>query len=300
MARFEPYTPPSSARPAGVTEEEWQAIRAIKPIDPLSQLKESAAAIRAAEDEALGRLVAQSIDKVREFMGVGIVFRSANGMRRVRLPVRPGDLTLVVMWGPPPPDPPAANAALRHEATLAGVGCAAAVIGWIGFVTGASLSGPVGWVVLSLVIFDGVASGAASISCLQSGVRVLNEVRGNHARNEQLDASPFYQAQSKVIDAISLVGTPRALLSGPRAIAQVGGKAATAARGATAVAKAAAVVRTLVINRETRSELLGAVNAALGLYSSAEGGIIAEHAALASTPAPAPVSTLTFTLALTN
>lgn len=265
----------------------------------LAQLRDDGASDQYARSDRVGRLVAQSIDKVRDFAGVGIVFRSSTGvMRHVRLPARPGDLTVFVLFGAPPSGtpaapPPGASNALRHEAIVGGLGCAAAVIGWVGLVAGAFVSGPVGWVALSLVVFDATASGAASVSCLESGVRVLNETRHRHDLNVGMDDNPAYYYSSRVQDGIGVASVPRTAATSARALLEATTLAAAGARGAGVVAGGARIVREVLLSGEVRTELLNAVGAGIGLAGSAVGGVVRE-AADALPPFP------TFTVALAN
>ncbi len=265
----------------------------------LARLKEDAASDQYARNPVVGRLVAQSVDKVRDFLGVGIVFRSSTGaMRQVRLPARPGDLTVFVLFGAPPSGtpaapPPGASDALRHEAIVGGLGCAAAVIGWVGLVAGAFVSGPVGWALISLVAFDATASGAASVSCLESGVRVLNETRNRHDLNAKMDSNPAYYYSNWVQDAIGVVSVPRTAVTSARALLEATTAAAAGARSAGVVASGAKIVREVLLTPSVRVELLNAVGAGIGLAGSAMGGVVRE-AVDALPPFP------TFTIALAN
>jgi hypothetical protein len=265
----------------------------------LSRLREDAASDRYAKDPSVGRFVAQSIDRIRDFVGVGIVFRSSTGvLRHVRLPARPGDLTVFVLFGTPPSNtpaapPPGATDTLRHEAIVGGLGCTAAVIGWIGLVAGAFIAGPVGWVAIGLVVFDATASGAASVSCLESGVRVLNESRGKHTLNTKMDDNPAYYYSSRAQDAIGVASLPRTAVTSARALLESTSAAAAAARSGAAVASGARIVREVLLSADVRTELLNAVGAGIGLAGSAVGGVVRES--LDSLP-PFP----TFTIALSN
>ena len=265
----------------------------------LSRIENDASSNRYTRDPVVSRFVAQSVDTVRDFFGIGIVFRSSTGVvRQVRLPSRPGDLTLFVLFGPAPSGtpaapPPGASDALRHEAMVGGLGCAAAVIGWIGLVAGAFVSGPIGWVAISLVAFDATASGAASISCLESGVRVLNETRDRHDLNERMDKNAAYYYSSRGQDVIGVAALPRTAITSARALLEATTAASAASRTAGIVASGAKIAREVLLSPNVRTELLNAVGSGIGLAGSAIGGVVRES--VDSLP-PFP----TFTIALAN
>ncbi len=145
----------------------------------------------------------------------------------------------------------------------------------------------------SLVVFDATASGAASVSCLEGGVRVLNETRGRHALNEKMDDNPAYYYSSRAQDAVGVAAVPRTAVTSARALLEATTAAAAASRTAGAAAGGARIVREVVLSPDVRTELLNAVGAGIGLAGSAAGGVVRE-AVDALPPFP------TFTIALAN
>ena len=184
-------------------------------------------------------------------------------------------------------------ASLRHELLSGGLGCAAAVIGWIGLVAAAFVSGPLGWFAIGLVAFDATASGAASVSCPESGVRVLNETRKRHDLNEKMDQNPAYAFSSRAQDIVGVASVPRAAVTSARAVVEATKTAEAASTAASGLAAGARVIQEVILDKDVRIELLNAVGTGIGLAGSAVGGVVAE--ATGSLP-PFP----TFTIALSN
>lgn len=251
----------------------------------MRDLAENAAAERILMVPSFGEQVAATIDRrMPKFANAGVVFRTTTGkVRRIRLPERPGDLTVVVTFGVPKDsgEPgPTEDEKMRSELVNASLGCAGAVIGWVGLVAGAFVAGPIGWVAAGLFAFDGIASSAGTVSCMISGIRYFNFRRGRGDINERMDHSRTYRNATRTLDGVALLAGPRAALTAPREIAAVGRAAIAGAHGGDAIARAGSVIEhvaeEIVIKRPLQLELLGSVGAGLGTAGSLNGGIIRE------------------------
>lgn len=279
---FQPVAPAPTEQ-----EQILQAMRSqplyVSPV--LRDLAENAAAERIFMVPSFGEQVAAAIDqRLQKFTNAGLIFRTTSGMiRRVRLPARPGDLTVVVTFGAPKDtgEPgPSDDEKMHSELVNASLGCAGAVIGWVGLVAGAFVAGPVGWVAFSLVAFDGIAASAGSVSCMTSGIRYFNYRRGRGDINQRMDDSRAYRNMSRTLDGVALLGVPRAGFTASREIGAVGRAAVAGATGGNALARAGSavehVVEEIAISRPLQSELLGSVGAGLGIAGSLNGGILKE------------------------
>ena len=224
--------------------------------------------------EAMGR----AVDAVRGLSGSGIVIREANpagrvSTRRLRLPRLPGDLNVVIRFGSPAlvPTSPIDRTALRNELLLGGLTCGSAVFGWIGFVGSAFLAAPTGGLLIPGMIYDGLAAGAASISCINSGVRILNEARGSHRKNDMLDRNAAYTDLLDGLDSFGLAGLARGGADGARGLQAIGRAVATTPYATSAVLR---VVGTMTIDKEMKTRLVNGLSAAMGLIATNDAGIL--------------------------
>lgn len=277
-----PLAPPPSQQ-----EQVLQALRSqplyTSPV--LRDLTENAVAERIVTVPSFGEQVAAAIDKrLYDFADAGLIFRTTTGkVRRIRLPARPGDLTVVVTFGAPVDtgEPgPTEEDKMRTELINAALGCAGAVIGWVGLVAGAFVAGPGGWVAMGIVAFDGIAANAGTVSCMLSGIRYFNFRRGRGDINQRMDDSRAYRNATRTIDGIALASGPRVVYTSAREIGAAGRAALAAAQGTNAVARAGnaveQVAKEILITRPLQLELLGVVGAGIGVAGSLNGGILKE------------------------
>lgn len=248
--------------------------------DPILQaLEDQGRALKLCDDPAAPAELGKAVDSMDGLEGAGIIARVMMGsepprVKNIRLARNPGDIRICLMFGTPPPAPGTvgANHHLRNELLAGGLSCGAALFGWIGFVGSAFLAVPTGGLAVAGMIYDGLAASAASIACINSGVRILNEARGNHATNERLDRNPAYTNTMLGLDVFGAAGIVRGGADGVRAVRSMAA-ATSAAGGAQAVAT---VVREIAISREFKVRLVNALGAAVTLISSNDAGAIGE------------------------
>jgi hypothetical protein len=245
----------------------------------LQDLEDTGRALRLCDDPLAAAALGRAVDSVSGLEGAGIVCRVDRGtaaprVKTLRLPRSPGDITVCTMFGNPVPAPgtPGSNHHLRNELLAGGLSCGAALFGWIGFVGSAALAAPTAGLSVAGMIYDGLAASAASISCINSGVRILNEARGNHQVNERLDRNSAYQRTMLGLDVFGAGGVYRGGADGVRAVRALG-SAASAVSGSSA---ATAIVRVIALDREIKVRLVNALGAAVTLISSNDAGALGE------------------------
>ena len=91
------------------------------------------------------------------------------------------------------------------EAVNTTLSCAGAVIGWFVVFSGTIAAPFSGGTSLVLTYVGGAAATASSLQCGIGVMRTVREVT-NPAANDALDESQWYQAASKVLDGVSLLG----------------------------------------------------------------------------------------------
>lgn len=170
-----------------------------------------------------------------------------------------------------------------------GLNCAGAAIAWIGVVgTGALAPVTAGTSVAgTLVLYAGAVAGSAQ--CMASVYHVGNAARGRSDINDALDKSDVYYWTMLGLDGAGLAdvsGAAKGVGATIKAMRNTGVRSGDlAARALTGAQRAQlatdlglGVVRvgTRVINRVVRQRLLDGAGAALGVYSSYDGGIIHE------------------------
>ena len=243
--------------------------------DPVLQgIEDQGRAIRLCESPATPAVLGKAIDSVTGLEGAGIVGRvemagSAPIVRTLRLARAPGDVRVCLMFGAPSPAPGTVgtNHHLRNELLAGGLSCGAAIFGWIGFVGGAALAVPTGGLSVAGMVYDGLAASAASIACINSGVRILNEARGNHATNERLDSKPVYANTMLGLDVFGAAGIYRGGADGVRAVSAM---SAAAKSGASVTG----IVRVIALDREIKIRLVNALGAAVTAISSNDAGAL--------------------------
>ncbi|KNX80518.1 NAD synthetase [Pseudomonas sp. 250J] len=98
------------------------------------------------------------------------------------------------------------------EAVNTTLSCAGAVIGWFVVFSGTIAAPFSGGTSLVLTYIGGAAATASSIQCGIGVMRTVREVT-NPAANDALDENEWYQAASKVLDGVSLLGVGASGLS---------------------------------------------------------------------------------------
>ena len=196
----------------------------------IQDIEDQGRALKLCDSPAAPAMLGKAVDSVSGLEGAGIVCRVSQGtdaprVKSMRLPRAPGDVSVCLMFGPPAPAPGTvgANHHLRNELLAGGLACGAAIFGWIGFVGGAALAVPTGGLSVAAMVYDGLAASAASIACINSGVRILNEARGNHGTNEKLDSNPMYSRTMLSLDVFGAAGVYRGAADGVRAARALGG-----------------------------------------------------------------------------
>lgn len=206
-------------------------------------------------DAKVAEEVVRRIDGVTGLKGAGIVFRTTWGrLRQVRLPSQSGDIGVIVTFGPRPPtgNPQELESEMRSQVTNARYSCGAATIAMVGFVVGAFISGPVGWTAIAITIFDGIAFSTGAISCMFSGIRLLNLKTGNREGNGRMDNNAAFGVASAALDYSNFPA---------------------AARNGVGITRAGKeVVREIKLTTEFANELLGAVGTGLGFAGARQGG----------------------------
>lgn len=112
----------------------------------------------------------------------------------------------------------AATGAMHHAETAAArdsrlyvellsgaLGCGSAAIGWVVFAGSLTAVPITGGASSFITVLSATAAGASTAQCLNSGVRVYNELE-SPGTNDWLDAQWWYTGLAKVLDVISLVG----------------------------------------------------------------------------------------------
>ena len=166
-----------------------------------------------------------------------------------------------------------------------GTGCA-----WVGacaFSAAAPISGGAS---TPLAYVSAAAAGAGTAQTIASGVRVYNELSGNHAANAAQDNDPYYQWTMRSCDVLQLVSAAGGLKVASTAAGNLG-KAqvpiSTALSGmnraqAKNLARVVGVSRVDVAGTKTalavKQQILGGFSSVLSAISSVSGGIIKEVA----------------------
>jgi len=170
-----------------------------------------------------------------------------------------------------------------------GFNCGGAVLAWVG-VAGAGAAAPVtGGLTFGPAVLLYAGAIASSAQCVVSIARVRNAQTGRQKTNEWLDQQGWYKWSMRGADGIGLVGAGVALRElkladgALRASGTGWGSAVqrttTAAQRRTAAGALGLEVGTTgsrVLSQLARGKLLDGAAAALGIYSSADGGIIRE------------------------
>lgn len=181
------------------------------------------------------------------------------------------------------------NTVPTKEWASLGLNCGGAAIAWIGVVgTGALAPVTAGTSVFATaVMYAGAVAGTGQ--CLASVYRVGNAARGRSDINERLDKSDLYYWTMLAADGAGLAGVKGAA-SGVKNLAgamgrtgvsagQLSARAMTGAQRAqmtAALGLQATKVGSRIINRVVRQRLIEGAGAVLGIYSSADGGIVHE------------------------
>ena len=139
-----------------------------------------------------------SVDKVPELQGFGIILIDVGGTTLVRDPGKSNRAVVVKIdkhqGGGQLPDTGHGQeqaSIIWREVINLGFNCGGATLSWIG-VAGFSAATPVtgGLSVAGAVLAYGGAV-AVSGQCVASGVRVYNELRDDHDTNERMDKNPY-------------------------------------------------------------------------------------------------------------
>lgn len=170
-----------------------------------------------------------------------------------------------------------------------GFNCGGAALAWVG-VVGAGAATPVtGGLTFGAALLLYTGAVASSAQCVVSIARVRNAHTGKQKTNEWLDDQGWYRWTMRGADVVGLAGAGAALKELKAADgafrASGAGWSSTVQRTATAAQRRAAAgalglevgtTGSRVLSQLARGKLLDGAAATLGIYSSADGGVIRE------------------------
>lgn len=184
----------------------------------------------------------------------------------------------------------------EHKSTLPaelwsfGFNAAGAGLAWVGtfaFSAAAPISGGAS---APLAYVSAAAAGAGTVQTIASGVRVYNELTGNHAANAYQDSDPYYQWTMRSCDVLQLVSAAGGLKIAVKTAGNLGKAGVSLDQawngvnraGAKRLASVVGAGRTDVQGAKTalavKQQIMGSCSSVISGISSVTGGVINEIA----------------------
>ena len=175
--------------------------------------------------DSVRKAILQAVDQIPALKELGVVAAAIGrdvsagadsaakwGTSVLRTPAREGLAKVMVMFGPPPSQPPTIpepNAAQRvlAEAASTLLSCGSAAVCWVGVVGGGLAAPETGGASLLVSIYTGTAAIGGSVQCLEGIARmIIAATPDGKDKLAKLDEADWYQRGNLVIDAYVLFG----------------------------------------------------------------------------------------------